>query len=99
MSEQPLMTPETQTPDPNNGGTGNTSSTNRRPRPTNRSSNLASMDNAKRGFDGKISELPVIGKSYEQRDTYEKLIEAVVDYAILNLEESDDLVKLLEKIV
>ena len=63
----------------------NNNNNNNRRRPNNRNSNLASMANAERNFKGKIEDLPVIGKPYEQTDPYEKLIDATVDYSIINL--------------
>ena len=80
----------------NNNNTTRNDSNNRR-RPNNYNSNLASMANAERNFKGKIEDLPVIGKPYEQTDPYEKLIDAAVDYSIINLDEGDDLTKLLEE--
>lgn len=99
MSEAASSTPEADTPAPtrNNNTSNTTRNNNNRRRPNNRNQNLASMANAERNFQGKIEELPVIGKAYEQTDPYEKLIEAIVDYSIVNLDEGNDLTKLLEK--
>ena len=97
MSEPATSTPEAEAPAPTRNNNNNTTRNNNRRRPNNRNSNLASMANAERNFKGKIEDLPVIGKLYEQTDPYEKLIDAAVDYSIINLDEGDDLTKLLEK--
>ncbi len=99
MSEPATSTLEAELPAPtrdNNNNTTRNDSNNRR-RPNNYNSNLASMANAERNFKGKIEDLPVIGKPYEQTDPYEKLIDAAVDYSIINLDQGDDLTKLKEK--
>jgi len=88
MSEPATSTLEAELPAPtrdNNNNTTRNDSNNRR-RPNNYNSNLASMANAERNFKGKIEDLLVIGKPYEQTDPYEKLIDAAVDYSIINLD-------------
>jgi len=48
-------------------------------------------------FSGQIKKLPVIGKPHEQGVTFEKLIEDVRDYVMLEFTEGDNLSLLLEK--
>ena len=78
MSEPATSTPEAEMPAPTRNNNNNTTrnNNNNRRRPNNRNSNLASMAYAERNFKGKIEDLPVIGKPYEQTDPYEKLIDA-----------------------
>ena len=89
---------EETTPSPNTGGVQAPTNNQRRSRkPGTRNSNLATMANAERVFSGKTEDLSIIGNPYEQGATFDKMIEDLVSYSILKLEEGDDLILLLEK--
>jgi hypothetical protein len=66
-------------------------------RSNNRNNNLATLASAARNFKGKIEDLSVIGKQYENTGVaWEVLQKEVAEYSVLNLDYGDDLSYLLE---
>ena len=62
-----------------------------------RNNNLATLANAARSFKGKIQELPIIGKQYENVGVaWDILQKDLAEYAVLNLDYGDDMVPLIE---
>ena len=64
-----------------------------------RNSNLATLASAAKSFKGKIEELPIIGRQYENLGvTWEILQKDLSEYAVLNLDYGDGMVPLIENI-
>ena len=85
------------TPAAENAGTTRPASSNRRPRyKTIRNQNLAAMANSESTFVGKNKKVAIIGKPHEKGVSFERFIEDVLGFVVLEYEEGDDLELLLE---